>query len=59
MQILNTDIMSHPLNWVTLFLMVFIAGIAIHFVLSYFSSSQVIASATNSLQGGSPLGGVH
>ena len=27
--------MKHPLNWVTLFLMVFIAGIAIHFVLSH------------------------
>jgi hypothetical protein len=34
MEIVNWRIVSHPLNWVTLFLMVFIAGIAVHFVLT-------------------------
>ena len=33
MEIINLRLMSHPLNWITLFLMVFIAGIAFHFIL--------------------------
>ena len=34
MEIINWRLVSHPLNWVTLFLMVFIAGIGFHFILS-------------------------
>lgn len=37
MEIINWRIVGHPLNWFTVFLMVFIASLAVHFVLSYFS----------------------
>jgi hypothetical protein len=33
MEIINWRIASHPLNWLTVFLMIFIAGIAFHFVM--------------------------
>lgn len=33
---LNWKILSHPINWVTVFLMVFIAGIGIHLILTSF-----------------------
>lgn len=33
MQILNFDIIKHPINWLTVLLMVFIASIAMHLVL--------------------------
>lgn len=33
MEIINWRIVAHPLNWLTLFLMIFIAGIAFHFIL--------------------------
>jgi hypothetical protein len=32
----NTKILSHPLNWIQVFLMLTIAGVAGHFVMSYF-----------------------
>lgn len=35
MEVINWRIVSHPLNWITVFLMVFIAGIAIHFILTH------------------------
>lgn len=34
MEVINWRIAGHPLNWVTLFLMVFISGIALHFILT-------------------------
>lgn len=34
MKILNWELLSHPLNWVTIFLMVFIAALAFHLILS-------------------------
>lgn len=34
MEVINWRIAGHPLNWVTLFLMVFISSLAIHFVLT-------------------------
>jgi hypothetical protein len=47
MEVINWRIVSHPLNWLTLFLMVFIAGIAIHFVLTLFGQkSQAEKQAT-------------
>jgi hypothetical protein len=33
MQVINWRLISNPINWVTLFVMVFIAGIALHFAL--------------------------
>lgn len=36
MQVINWRIVSHPLNWLTVFLMVFIAGIAVHLILTSF-----------------------
>jgi hypothetical protein len=33
--IVNWDIIKHPINWVTVTLMILIAGIALHFVLKY------------------------
>lgn len=33
MEVINWRIASHPLNWITVFLMIFIAGIAFHFIL--------------------------
>ena len=41
MEVINWRLVGHPLNWITLFLMVFIAGIAIHFVLTYFQKTGV------------------
>lgn len=38
MEIINWNIVSHPVNWVVLFLMVFIAAIALHFILSSFAT---------------------
>jgi hypothetical protein len=35
MEVINWRIAKHPLNWITVFLMVFIGGIAIHFVLAH------------------------
>jgi len=40
MKVINWEIASHPMNWITLFLMVFIASIAIHFVLRSFVPSE-------------------
>jgi hypothetical protein len=36
MEVINWRIAGHPLNWITLFLMVFIAALAIHFTLTLF-----------------------
>jgi hypothetical protein len=45
MTVINWDIALHPLNWVTLFLMVFIAGIAIHLVLQYLAPAAAEANS--------------
>lgn len=29
----NTTLLKHPLNWITVFLMLFIAGMALHYIL--------------------------
>lgn len=34
--IINTKLLSHPLNWVIVLLMVMIFGIALHLVLDYY-----------------------
>ena len=43
---INWRIAGHPLNWVTVFLMVFIAGLAVHFVLTHLGVAP--ASPSNS-----------
>lgn len=37
---INFAIVRHPMNWVTLFLMVFIAGIAVHLILTHLGVDQ-------------------
>jgi hypothetical protein len=34
MQVVNWELLKHPLNWATVLLMVIIAGAAFHFVLA-------------------------
>ena len=46
MEVINTRLMAHPLNWITVFLMVFIAGIAVHFILM--ATGMVPAAAQSS-----------
>jgi len=33
MRVVNWNLMRHPMNWVTIWLMLFIAGIALHLIL--------------------------
>lgn len=40
MEIINWRIVGHPLNWVTVFLMTFIAGILIHLVMTHLGAVQ-------------------
>jgi hypothetical protein len=35
MEVVNWNLIRHPMNWVILFLMVFIAGISINLILKY------------------------
>lgn len=39
MEFINVDLMKHPVNWLTLFLMVFIAMIAVHLGLRMWQNS--------------------
>ena len=39
MEIINVDIIKHPINWITVWLMVLIAAIAAHFVFKWGHSS--------------------
>ena len=48
MEIINWRIVGHPLNWLTVFLMVFIAGIAIHFILQSLGMMPAAATQTAS-----------
>jgi hypothetical protein len=41
MQVLNFDLLKHPMNWLTILLMLIIAGIAGHLLLSYVGSNHV------------------
>lgn len=38
MELINWRLASHPLNWLTLFLMVFIVSLAAHLILSKFTT---------------------
>lgn len=37
MQIVNWELMRHPLNWATIILMVVIGGAALHFIMAHIS----------------------
>lgn len=38
MELINVEIIKHPINWITVSLMVLIAAIAVHFVLKWGST---------------------
>ena len=38
MEVINVELIKHPINWVTVTLMVLIAAIGLHFVLKWGSS---------------------
>lgn len=40
MEVVNWRLISHPMNWVVLFLMVFIAMMLVHFVMAYMVSPK-------------------
>lgn len=46
MEVINWRIVGHPMNWLTVFLMVFIAGIAVHFVMGAVGMSPAAATQT-------------
>lgn len=50
-RIINWDIVVHPVNWFTLFLMVFIAGIVLHFIFTHYQNqaSSIAQSASTSI----------
>jgi hypothetical protein len=39
MELINYNLIKHPINWVTVILMVLIGAMALHFVLKWGSSS--------------------
>ena len=43
MEIINFGLIKHPMNWLTVVLMVFIAGIFIHLVLQYQTAGSPLA----------------
>jgi hypothetical protein len=43
MQVINWDIISHPMNWVILFLMVLVAMIALHLILKYQGAAKPVS----------------
>jgi len=45
MKLINWDIASHPLNWITLFLMAYIFAIVAHFVLTHVTVGRSINAA--------------
>lgn len=40
MEVVNWNLVRHPINWVILFLMVFFAGLLFHFVASWIKSPK-------------------
>ena len=45
MEIINWRLVGHPLNWVTVFLMVFVGGLLAHLVLTYFGQQPAAVKA--------------
>lgn len=44
---INWRLVLHPLNWVTVFLMVFIAALGVHFICGYLKTLQAPQSTAN------------
>ncbi len=42
MQLLNLDLLKHPMNWLTVLLMLVLAGIGGHLVLTYFGAEPAL-----------------
>jgi hypothetical protein len=40
MEIINFGMLKHPMNWLTITLMVLIAGVAVHLILQYFGAQK-------------------
>lgn len=40
MEVVNVPLISHPVNWLTVILMVFIASIAAHLILTHYQSDK-------------------
>lgn len=47
MEVINWRIVGHPLNWLTVFLMVFIAAIAVHLTLTLLGQAPAAAQASS------------
>lgn len=45
MRLLNVGLIKQPINWVTVLLMLIIAGIGGHFILSYFRTEPASQSS--------------
>jgi hypothetical protein len=45
MEIVNYQMLKHPMNWVIVFLMVFIGGIAVHLFLSWNGGKNLLAAS--------------
>lgn len=37
MEVVNTEILKHPMNWIIVILMVMIFGVAVHMVLDFYN----------------------
>jgi hypothetical protein len=42
MEFINYNLLKHPANWVIVFMMVFIAGIAIHLFISWNKGAEIL-----------------
>jgi hypothetical protein len=47
MGVINLKLLSHPINWVTVFLMLILAGVAGHLVLSWVGIEPATANGGN------------
>jgi hypothetical protein len=55
LQIINLKLASHPLNWITILLMLVIAGAIGHYVLALTGVMPATADGTTNLIGGGQL----
>jgi hypothetical protein len=44
MPLVNTGLITQPVNWITILLMLVIAGIAGHLLLSYFKTEPAVSN---------------
>ena len=43
---LNWQLLKHPVNYLTVGIMIFVAGLALHFILTYLNGGPAVASET-------------